>query len=156
MEPLRENERTAPADHVPLDRQRPTILYIDDDRFLLTLCCDLLELYGYRTLLATDGPTGIQTAETGRPDLILLDLIMPEMDGLAVCRRLRALPDFQAIPIILFTARQELKHDVEALEAGATLTLRKEFSSMELLRTISRLLASRDLRDVRDCAEGWS
>jgi two-component system response regulator ResD len=66
---------------------RPTVLYIDDDRFLLTLCCDLLELHGYRTLLATDGPTGIETATAGRPDVILLDLVMPGMDGLEVCRR---------------------------------------------------------------------
>ena len=119
---------------------RATILYIDDDRFLLTLCCDLLEGHGYRTLLATDGPTGIETAKAGRPDLILLDLVMPGIDGLEVCRRLRTFPDLRDTPIILFTARQALNLDVDALDAGATMTLRKEFGSVELLRTIARLL----------------
>ncbi len=124
----------------PAEKSRPTILCIDDDRFLLTLCCDLLELHGYRTLLATDGPTGIETARVGRPDVILLDLMMPGMDGFAVCRQLRTLPALRDIPIILFTARQDLRVDIQAVEAGATLTLRKEFGSMELLHTIARLL----------------
>jgi len=128
------------TDENPAGAARPTILYIDDDRFLLTLCCDLLEQHGYRTLLATDGPTGIETAKAGRPDLILLDLVMPGIDGLGVCRQLRILPGLRKTPIILFTVRQDLKLDTEALEAGATLTLRKEFGSVELLRTIARLL----------------
>ncbi|HTU01371.1 MAG TPA: response regulator [Candidatus Sulfotelmatobacter sp.] len=119
---------------------RPTILCIDDDRFLLTLCCNLLESHGYRTILATDGPTGIETAQAGRPDLILLDLVMPGIDGLEVCRRLRSLPDFRETPIILFTARQDLRLDAEALEAGATLTLRKDFGFLEFLNTVARLL----------------
>ena len=128
------------TDENPAGAARPTILYIDDDRFLLTLCCDLLEQHGYRTLLATDGPTGIETAKAGRPDLILLDLVMPGIDGLEVCRQLRILPGLRKTPIILFTVRQDLKLDAEALEAGATLTLRKEFGSVELLCTIARLL----------------
>jgi CheY-like chemotaxis protein len=119
---------------------RPTVLYIDDDRFLLTLCCDVLEGHGYRTLIATDGPSGIETAKEGRPDVILLDVLMPGMDGLEVCRHLRAVPDLRDTPIILLTARQELKLDAEGLDAGATLTLRKGFGSAELLSTIDRLL----------------
>jgi two-component system alkaline phosphatase synthesis response regulator PhoP len=118
----------------------PTVLYIDDDRLLLTLCCDLLEQHGYRTLLATDGPTGIETAKAGRPDVILLDLVMPGMDGLEVCRHLRTHPDLRTTPIILFTSRQDSRLDNQAVDAGATLTLRKEFGSLELLHTIARLL----------------
>jgi CheY-like chemotaxis protein len=121
-------------------RTRPTVLYIDDDRFLLTLCCDVLEGHGYRTLIATDGPSGIETAKQGRPDVILLDVFMPGMDGLQVCRHLRAVPDLRGTPIILLTARQDLKLDAEGLDAGATLTLRKGFSSVELLSAIDRLL----------------
>ncbi len=118
----------------------PTILYIDDDRFLLSLCCDVLEAHGYRTLIATDGPSGIETAMAARPDLILLDIVMPGMDGLEVCRRLRTVAALREIPIILLTARQELKWDAEGREAGATLTLRKGFGRVELLNTIERLL----------------
>jgi CheY-like chemotaxis protein len=124
----------------PSPDSRPLILYIDDDRFLLTLAADVLALHGFRTVIAPDGPLGIDTARTVRPDLILLDLAMPGMDGYEVCRRLRAIPDFQATPIILFTARQDLRVDIEALDAGATVTLRKGYDSTELIRTIQRLL----------------
>lgn len=119
---------------------RPIILYIDDDRFLLTLCADVLELHGFRTVIAPDGPFGIETAKTVRPALILLDLVMPGMDGFEVCRRLRAIPDLRDTPVILFTARQDLTVDVAALEAGATVTLRKRYDATELISTIQRLL----------------
>jgi two-component system phosphate regulon response regulator PhoB/two-component system alkaline phosphatase synthesis response regulator PhoP len=124
----------------PQTASRPIILYIDDDRFLLTLGADLLDLHGFRTVIAPDGPFGIETAKTVRPDVILLDLVMPGMDGFEVCRRLRAIPDLRDTPVILFTARQELKVDVAALEAGATVTLRKGYDSTELISTIQRLL----------------
>ncbi len=119
---------------------RPIILYIDDDRFLLSLCCDVLEEHGYRTLVATDGPSGIETAMAGRPDLILLDIVMPGMDGLEVCRRLRAVAVLRDTPIILLTARQEIRLDAEGQKAGATLTLHKGFGRVELLSAIDGLL----------------
>ena len=124
----------------PQTASRPIILYIDDDRFLLTLGADLLDLHGFRTVIAPDGPFGIETAKTVRPDVILLDLVMPGMDGFEVCRRLRAIPELRDTPVILFTARQDLTVDVAALEAGATLTLRKGYDATELISTIQRLL----------------
>ena len=124
----------------PQTDSRPLILYIDDDRFLLTVGADLLDLYGFRTVIAPDGPRGIETATMVRPDVILLDLGMPGMDGFEVCRRLRAIPELRDTPVILFTARQELKVDVAALEAGATVTLRKGDDATELISTIHRLL----------------
>ena len=123
---------------------RPLILYIDDDRFLLTLCADVLNLHGFQTVIAPDGPLGIETAKTVRPAVILLDLVMPGMDGFEVCRRLRAIPDLRDTPVILFTSRQDLAVDVAALEAGATLTLRKRYDATELIGTVRRLLAMRD------------
>ena len=119
---------------------RPLILCIDDDRFLLTLCADVLNLHGFRTVIAPDGPLGIETAKTVRPAVILLDLVMPGMDGFEVCRRLRAIPDLRDTPVILFTSRQELAVDAAAREAGATVTLRKSYDATELLSTLQRLL----------------
>ena len=120
---------------------RKTILYIDDDRLLLSLCCDVLEDHGYRTIIATDGPSGIETAKAGRPDLILLDVMMPDMDGYEVCRRLRADPAFREIPIILLTAMQDLRLDAKGQEVGATLTLRKDFGSTGIISTLAQMLS---------------
>jgi CheY-like chemotaxis protein len=120
---------------------RQTILYIDDDRLLLTLCCDVLDDSGYRTIIATDGPSGIETAKTARPDLILLDVMMPGMDGYEVCRRLRADPALRDTPIILLTAMQDLHLDAKGQEAGATLTLRKDFGSTGIISTLEQMLS---------------
>ncbi len=120
---------------------RKTILYIDDDRLLLTLCCDVFEQHGYRTIIATDGPSGIESAKNGRPDLILLDVVMPGMDGLEVCRRLRTDPDLRDTPIILLTTLQDLTLDAKGMETGATLTMRKDFGSTEIVSTIKQILS---------------
>ncbi|MFB3817543.1 MAG: response regulator [Candidatus Methylomirabilales bacterium] len=132
--PMEESAAPAP-DAPPL-----TILCIDDDRLLLSLCCDALEREGYRTLIATDGLSGIETARAARPDLILLDVIMPEMDGLETCRRLRAVPALRTTPIVLLTASPDLKLDAEGRAAGATLTLRKPFGPGLIVSSIRQIL----------------
>ncbi len=122
---------------------KPTILYVDDDRLLLKLCCDVLELHGYRTIIASDGAMAIETAREARPDLILLDVMMPGMDGLEVCRRLRADPVLRGIPIVLMTSLQDLGLDVKGLKAGADRVLRKQFSSLEIVTVIEEILAKK-------------
>jgi CheY-like chemotaxis protein len=117
-----------------------TVLLIDDDRLMLSLCCDAIEEHGYRTIIATDGPSGIETAVAARPDLILLDVVMPEMDGFEVCRRLRALPAFAKTPIVLLSASPDLKLDAQGAAAGATATLRKPFGAGLVVDTIRRML----------------
>lgn len=128
----------------PPDGQSLTILCIDDDRLLLSLCCDALEREGYRTLIATDGLSGIETATAARPDLILLDVIMPEMDGLETCRRLRGIPALRDTPIVLLTASPDLKLDAEGRAAGATLTLRKPFGPGLIVSSIRQILERRE------------
>jgi len=120
---------------------RKTILYIDDDRLLLTLCCDVLEEHGYRTIIATDGPSGIEAAKAARPDLILLDVMMPGMDGYEVCQRLRAVSPLRETPIILLTAIQDLRLDTKGKEAGATLTMRKDFGSTGIVSILEQMLS---------------
>jgi CheY-like chemotaxis protein len=122
---------------------RPLILYVDDDRLLLKLCCDVLDSHGYRTIIASDGAMAIETAKEARPDLILLDVMMPGMDGLEVCRRLRADPALHATPVVLLTSLQDLGLDVKGRKAGAERVLRKQFSSLEIVNAIQEILANR-------------
>jgi CheY-like chemotaxis protein len=125
------------------------ILCIDDDRLLLSMLCDALEAEGYRTLLATDGPSGIETAKNARPDLILLDVVMPGMTGLEVCRRLRATAALRDTPIVLLTAADTLGLDVEGQEAGATLVLRKPFGPAAVLAALQGILGGPPRRRKR-------
>jgi CheY-like chemotaxis protein len=82
------------------------ILWIDDDRLLLTFGKEALERLGYRVLTAADGASGIETAKQEEPDLIILDVLMPNMDGYEICRRLRADAGLKETPILLLTAAE--------------------------------------------------
>lgn len=117
-----------------------TVLCVDDDRLLLSLFCDALEAKGYRTAIATDGPSALETARGLRPDLILLDVVMPGMTGIEACRLLRAEPGLARTPILLLTASPDLALDAEARQAGATLLLRKPFGPGPVVAAIESLL----------------
>jgi DNA-binding response OmpR family regulator len=117
-----------------------TVLWIDDDRLLLSFCCDALNQRGYRTLVAADGATGIETAKAERPDLIVLDVVMPGMDGIEVCRRLRADPATKETPIILLTAFHGPTVSLKGREAGATSTIRKPFGPEHIVDAIAKIL----------------
>jgi CheY-like chemotaxis protein len=117
-----------------------TILWIDDDQLLLSFCCHALNQHGYRTLVAADGPSGIETAKTERPDLIILDVVMPGMDGIEVCRRLRADPATKDTPIILLTAFHGPKLSLKGRQAGATSTIRKPFGPEHIINAIGKIL----------------
>jgi DNA-binding response OmpR family regulator len=138
MEP--EGGRTVDSGGKPITPHAATVLLIDDDRLMLSLCCDALEEQGYRTIIATDGLSGIETAVAGRPDLILLDVVMPGIDGFEVCRRLRALPPFGQTPIVLLSASTDLRLEAQGAAAGATVTLSKPFGVGLIVETIRRLL----------------
>ena len=105
----------------------PTVLWIDDDRLVLGACVPVLERHGYRVLTATDGATGLATAKQERPDVMLLDVMMPTMTGFEVCQQVRADPNLKAIPIILLTALEDLGVRTMGEKAGATTTIRKPF-----------------------------
>jgi DNA-binding response OmpR family regulator len=117
-----------------------TVLWIDDDQLLLSMGIEALQEGGYRVITAPDGATGIAVAKRERPDLILLDLIMPSMHGLEVCQQLRADPDFHATPIVLLTALPDSEVATMGPRVGATLTLRKPFGMAALLQTLAELL----------------
>jgi CheY-like chemotaxis protein len=115
-------------------------LCIDDDRIVLSYCSDALERQGFRTLIASDGPSGIEMAKKDRPDLILLDVMMPDMTGLEVCRRLRAEPGLRDTPIILLTASDDPDLGLKGREAGATSSMRKPWGSGNIISAIEQVL----------------
>jgi CheY-like chemotaxis protein len=118
----------------------PTVLWIDDDRLLLGACVPVLERHGYRVLVAHDGATGIATAKRERPDAILLDVVMPTINGLEVCQQLRADPHLQATPIILLTALEDVKVGRKGKKAGATTTLRKPSSPEFIVEFLDKVV----------------
>ncbi len=119
---------------------RPTILCIDDDRLVLGVCTAALEKHGYRVVMATHGQAGIAMAQREQPALILLDIMMPSMDGFEVCRKLRADPAFRHTPIVLLTAMSEPDLEAKGAEAGATLSFRKPFNSEQIVSTVDKVL----------------
>jgi DNA-binding response OmpR family regulator len=120
---------------------RNTVLCIDDDKLLLGLFTHLLEDSEFEALVASDGPSGIALAQRERPTIILLDVMMPGMDGFEVCRRMRADPVLRETPIIIVTAMVDPKLNVKGFQAGATLAMPKPFEPQKLLNTIRTALA---------------
>jgi DNA-binding response OmpR family regulator len=120
---------------------RSKVLCIDDDKLLLGLFALLLKDTEFEGFTAADGPSGIAAAKHERPALILLDVMMPGIDGFEVCRQLRADPDLKDTPIIIVTAIVDPKLNVKGFQAGATLAMQKPFEPQKLLNTIRTALA---------------
>ena len=126
------------------DMRQPTILVIEDNADIARYMGAILE-DRYRVLFALDGKEGLAKAEEYMPDLILTDLMMPEMDGYELCRVIRASAILNHIPVIVVTARCEEKDLLMGLEAGADAYLVKPFSADELKIRVAKLLESRRL-----------
>jgi len=120
--------------------RKPTLLVIEDDPDIVELLRYNLEREGYRVLVATDGERGLGDAARHQPDLVLLDLMLPGMDGLEVCKRLRAQDGTRGIPILMLTAKSEETDVVIGLEMGADDYLAKPFSPRELVARVRALL----------------
>jgi len=127
---------------------------VDDVLQNLQVVGTMLRNEGYDVMPAGSGPQALERVRVRMPDLILLDLMMPEMDGLEVCRRLKTDPVAQRIPIIFLTASNEMEHLVKGLEAGAVDYVTKPFNGPELLarvRTHLELKLARErLRQMND------
>ena len=119
---------------------RLTILCIDDDRLVLGVCTKVLEEHGYRAVMATHGRAGLAIAHTEKPALILLDVLMPGLDGFETCKLLRAEPALRHIPIVLLTAMSGPDLETKGSEAGATLSLRKPFNPEQIVATVDQIL----------------
>ncbi len=116
------------------------ILYIEDHPAQRDIMAQMLELSGYDVAVACDGLDGLEQARSRSPDLILMDLRMPRMDGFQAIRELRKDPDTSEIPIIAISAWASAKHKERALEAGADEHFTKPVDLNRLLETINRFL----------------
>lgn len=114
-----------------------TILVVDDEPRIVQLVRDYLEHGGFTVLVASDGPAALRSARTGRPDLVILDLGLPGLDGLDVARTLRRDGE---VPIIMLTARTEESDKLVGLELGADDYLTKPFSPKELVARVRAVL----------------
>ncbi|KKD39682.1 diguanylate cyclase [Limnoraphis robusta CS-951] len=112
------------------------ILVVDDITLNLQVLADMLEQVGYEVTFATNGQQALERAKLAQPDLILLDLMMPIMSGLEVCKQLKADAKFCEIPIIFLTASEEREHLLEAFHQGAVDYITKPFYPPELLARV--------------------
>src|SRR4051812_4836418 len=114
------------------------ILIIEDETPMRTALADVIEAEGYRALTAADGESGLKRAFAEKPDLILLDIMMPKLDGYEVCAELRRLEN--PVPVLMLTAKGQIEDRVVGLDAGADDYLVKPFSTDELLARVRALL----------------
>ncbi|MGA2441680.1 MAG: response regulator transcription factor [Tepidisphaeraceae bacterium] len=121
-----------------------TILVVEDERDFARLVGRTLEQEGFDVILATDGTTGLRLAREQRPDLIVLDLTMPDVDGLEVCKVLRSEPRSAHMPILVLSARASAADRVLGLELGADDYLIKPFVSQELTARVRAILRRAD------------
>lgn len=123
-----------------LSDTREKILIVDEEIDASTALKVALEAEGYNVIEALDGYEGIRKAKSETPDVILLDIMMPGMDGFEVCRRLKADPASSHIPVIMLTAKGEIDDKVEGLELGADDYVTKPFNLKELKARIRMVL----------------
>jgi CheY-like chemotaxis protein len=123
-------------------RSKTTILVADDDPDVMAVILDTLEPEGYRVLTAADGDTALQLAREERPDIVVLDWMMPGQDGLSVCRALRQEPDprLADVPVVLITGRADARDTAAGFNAGVTDYLTKPFKPTHLLARLQSWL----------------
>lgn len=124
-----------------------TLLLVEDDQTLAETLRYNLDREGYTVLLATDGVTALEYARRDQPDLVLLDIMLPRLDGFSVCRILRKESD---VPIIMLTARHDEVDRIAGLELGADDYIGKPFSLGELLARVRAILRRTDRRPASD------
>ena len=117
-----------------------TILIVEDDPKSMTLTRDLLKISGYETIQAFDGQQGVEMAKSAHPDLILMDIMMPKMDGYAACSAIKADKSTSKIPVIMLTAVGYDLNRKLAMQFGAQGYLTKPYSRKDLIDAIGPLL----------------
>ena len=134
--------------------RKPVVLTVDDDPNNLAVVRDCLVECNYTVLVAEDGESAIQRADYAAPDLILLDVMMPGIDGYETCRRLKSMESTKEIPVIFMTALAETGQKVKGLEVGAVDYITKPFQREELLARIAVHLHNRELtRKLQEAKE---
>src|SRR6266850_6149018 len=123
------------------------LLVVDDQEVNIQVVGAVLGQLGFEILPATSGPQALKRLTVRRPDLILLDLLMPDMDGFELCRRIRENPDWAGIPIIFLSSADDKDFIVRALESGGVDYITKPFNQAELISRVRTQLALKSARD---------
>jgi len=124
--------------------KKASVLVVDDDVHILRMMQRVLDLEGYRVLKASSGEDALALFDDETPDLVLLDILMPGMDGYVVCERIL---EFSQVPIIMVTAKNTEDEKIQGLDAGATDYIIKPFSSRELAARVKAVLRRTKLWD---------
>jgi DNA-binding response OmpR family regulator len=119
-----------------------TILIVDDEPNIVVSLEFLMKREGFDVAIAADGESALAAIEASKPDLILLDIMMPGKDGYEVCRQIRATPDWQTIKIVMVSAKSRDTEIAKGLALGADAYITKPFSSKELAQQVKQLLGS--------------
>jgi len=122
-------------------RERPLVLVIDDDKQLLELLKDMLASRTIESVTATTGIEGLEVAQERRPDLVVLDVMMPGLDGYKTCAIMKENPHLKPIPVLMFTAGDMAKFNEKAFRAGAAFCLGKPFEARRFLGIVEMLLS---------------
>ena len=122
--------------------EKVRILLVDDEPSIVKMVGKRLEVEGYEVLVAMDGQEALKKAQTEGPKVIILDLMLPKLNGYEVCTMLKQDTRYQKIPIVMFTAKAQEKDEKLGLECGADAYVRKPFKAQELLDQIKALIGS--------------
>jgi CheY-like chemotaxis protein len=117
----------------------PKVLVVDDDPAILEICSDLLQTEGYAVMVATNGQQALEQIRTDPPHVVLMDIMMPVLDGVEACRQVKANPATADIPVVLMSARTNLTRQSQDL-ASADALVAKPFDIDHLLNTIHDLV----------------
>jgi len=135
------------------DERHPHVLVVDDDALIRQLLGDELVEEGYTVSIAKDGEAALEKVATDPPDLILLDVMMPKLDGFEVCRRLKSDERTILIPVVMLTALMAIEERIKSIEAGADDFLSKPHNRQELLTRVRSLLRLKRHTDELEHAE---
>ena len=123
--------------------EKHRILLVDDEPSIVKMVGKRLEVEGFDVVIAMDGQDGLAKAQTEQPDLIILDLMLPKLNGYEVCTMLKQDTRYQRIPVVLFTAKTQDKDEKLGMECGANAYVRKPFRAQELLDQVRALIGPR-------------
>jgi CheY-like chemotaxis protein len=117
-----------------------TILAVDDDPTIQQLLVVNLELEGYDVIVASDGEEALERIRKDKPDAVLLDVMMPRMDGMEVCKAAKADPETASIPIVILSAKAQQDDIAQGADVGADAYLTKPFDPLDLIETVQRFV----------------
>ncbi len=123
---------------------RGRVLVVDDEVYILHILDFSLGMEGYEVISATDGEMALQKVQNEKPDLVVLDIMMPKLDGYQVCRAIKSNDDTKKIPVILLSAKGRSVDQKIGFENGADDYVTKPFSPRKLIERVNALLAERD------------